>query len=89
MGKNCLLNISEVKGLKYTPNNLFFTNVPDKKSTKVFLSYIMTIPDGSFNIVRSKKKSFACCLVPKYLSITKAVDRVLMCAHMETCQPSL
>ena len=31
MGKNCLLNISEVKGLKYTPNNLFFTNVPDKK----------------------------------------------------------
>ena len=84
MGKNCLLNISEVKGLKYTPNNLFFTNVPDKKSTKVFLSYIMTIPDGSFN-----KKSFACCLVPKYLSITKAVDRVLMHAHMETCQPTL
>ena len=83
MGKNFLLNISEVKGLEYTPNNLFFTNVPDKKSTKVFLSYIMTIPDGSFN------KSFACCLVPKYLSITKAVDRVLMHAHMETCQPSL
>ena len=36
MGKNFLLNISEVKGLKYTPNNLFFTNVPDKKSTKIW-----------------------------------------------------
>ena len=54
MGKNCLLNISEVKGLKYTPN-LFFTHVPDKKSTKIFLSYIMTIPDGSFNVLCSKR----------------------------------
>ena len=43
MGKNCLLNISEVKGLKYTPNNLFFTNVPDKKSTKIFLSYMTEV----------------------------------------------
>lgn len=43
MGKNFLLNISEVKGLKYTPNNLFFTNVPDKKSTKIFLSYMTEV----------------------------------------------
>lgn len=31
MGKNFLLNILEVKGLKYMFNNLFFINVLDKK----------------------------------------------------------
>ena len=71
MRKNFLLNISEVKGLKYTPNNLFFTNVPDKKSTKVFLSYIMTIPDGSFNIVRSKRSHLHAAWYPSISPLRK------------------
>lgn len=69
MGKNFLLNISEVIGLKYTPNNLFFTNVPDKKSTKIFLSYM--IPDGSFNVVRSKRSHLHVAWYPSISPLRK------------------
>ena len=69
MRKNFLLNISEVKGLKYTPNNLFFINLPDKKSTKIFLSYM--IPDGSFNVVRSKRSHLYAAWYPSISPLRK------------------